>query len=182
MIADLPAFLAARPAGRFRSRDDAMAFTARAWPPRPELAELAAMLAPNLCDPWSVTAACPDCGRATVCGYRSGSAGWLVWPPGRCSGCRASGAVTAPGGPPSLAGAVGHPRPPAAVLAPLSAAAPAAEPEPGPVQIRDGALYVNGAAVAEGVTPADVSLLGRRVFVRGRQVAALAAAWERITR
>jgi hypothetical protein len=43
------------------------------------------------------------------------------------------------------------------------------------VQIRDGALYVDGAAVAAGVTPADVTMFGRRVFVRGRQVAELAA-------
>lgn len=45
----------------------------------------------------------------------------------------------------------------------------------GPVEVRAGVLYVNGAAVASGVDPAAVTVLGRRVCVGGRQVAELAA-------
>lgn len=59
------------------------------------------------------------------------------------------------------------------------AAEPAAERPPATrgtaVEVRAGVLYVNGAAVASGVDPAAVTVLGRRVCVGGRQVAELAA-------
>lgn len=61
--------------------------------------------------------------------------------------------------------------PVAAVSAPPDAPSPAS----GPVVVRDGVLYVNGAAVASGVDPAAVVVLGRRVCVAGRPVAELAA-------
>jgi hypothetical protein len=78
-------------------------------------------------------------------------------------------------------GTSGYPPAAAVVLGSYSAAPATAGPSPAsvPVEVRDGALYVNGAAVAEGIDPAAVVVLGRRVCVGGRQVGTLPLVAER---
>jgi hypothetical protein len=127
---------------------------------------------------------CPGCGQDTACGWVERTPqGWrdVRSGPTPCTGCRASAITGAasPDAPCTLAGAAqdaardlagtpASPRPAAAVLG-----APGLSPASVPVEVRDGALYVNGAAVAEGIDPAAVVVLGRRVCAGGRQVATL---------